>query len=135
MGRGTARGYAEDRAAAGDLPPLVVDLDGTLLRGDTLDESFASAFFRRPFLTLWAVIVGLLGGRAKLKAALCRLGPLDAETLPYRHELIAFLADQKRQGRALHLATAADRSVAERVAASVTPSGCTVPANSGSTQP
>ncbi|HEY8574524.1 UbiA family prenyltransferase [Phenylobacterium sp.] len=120
MGRGSAQGFAEERspAAAQALAPLVVDLDGTLIRSDTLDESFASAFFRRPFLTLWTVIVSLLGGRAQLKAALCRLGPIEAETLPFRHELIAYLADQKREGRELHLATAAHCDIAERVAAS-----------------
>jgi 4-hydroxybenzoate polyprenyltransferase len=119
VGRGSAQGYAEASQPGESLLPLVVDLDGTLLRGDTLDESFAAAFFRRPFLTLWTVLVSLLRGRARLKSALCRLGPVDAEVLPYSHELIAYLADQKRQGRELHLATAADRAVAERVAASV----------------
>lgn len=118
VGRVEAREYLDRSPAQGrDLSPLVVDLDGTLVRGDTLDETFAAAFFRRPLLTLWTVITSLFGGRARLKAALCRLGSVDCETLPYRPELIAYLQAQKRLGRELHLATAADRSIAERVAA------------------
>ena len=66
---------AETRVAEPDLrPPLVVDLDGTLIRSDLLDETFAAAFFRRPLLTLLVVLRALLAGRARLKEALGRLG-------------------------------------------------------------
>lgn len=100
-------------------PPLVVDLDGTLVRSDMLDETFVAAFFRNPLLTLLTVVRALLGGRARLKAALCRLGRVDVAGLPLRAPLLAYLQDQKNQGRELHLATAADRSIAEAVAARV----------------
>lgn len=102
------------------LPPLVVDLDGTLACTDTLHESFAAAFFRSPLTTLWIALTALIGGgRARLKAALCERVPLDVETLPLRMPLLDYLHDQKRNGRALHLATAADRRVADAVAARV----------------
>ncbi|CAN7337572.1 UbiA family prenyltransferase [Phenylobacterium sp. LjRoot219] len=100
-------------------PPLVVDLDGTLARTDTLDEAFAAAFFRNPLLTLLTVARALPGGRARLKQVLGRLAPIDAETLPLRDSLLSYLQQQKRGGRELHLATAADRAVAEAVAARV----------------
>jgi len=102
-----------------ELPPLVVDLDGTLLRGDTLYETFAAAFFKRPLVTLWVAFASLFRGRAALKRALCGLATIEVETLPIRGELLAYLGDQKRRGRTLHLATAADRSIATRVAASL----------------
>jgi 4-hydroxybenzoate polyprenyltransferase len=106
-------------AAAEVRTPLVVDLDGTLLCADTLDEAFAAAFFRHPLLTLWVTVQALLGGRARLKQALCEIATLDVETLPLRASLVAYLHDQKRCGRELHLATAADQSVAHAVAARV----------------
>jgi 4-hydroxybenzoate polyprenyltransferase len=95
---------------------LVVDLDGTLIAGDTLDECFAAALFRRPLATLLALLRGLFQGRAALKAALARLAGLDAELLPYRADVVGFLHDEKRAGRGVHLATAADRQVADAVA-------------------
>lgn len=96
-----------------------MDLDGTLLRSDLLDESFAAAFFRNPLLTLWVALSALLAGRARLKEALRRLAPIDVETLPLRASLVAYLEAQKGCGRALHLATAADQGLAQAVAARV----------------
>ena len=106
-------------AASGMRPPLVVDLDGTLARTDLLHETFAAAFFRNPLLTLIVVLRGLLKGRAGLKAALCGLAEVEVETLPLRSPLLAYLQEQKRLGREIHLATASDQSVASAVAAHV----------------
>ena len=109
---------AHTQALQGALrPPLVVDLDGTLIQSDLLYETFAAAFFRNPVLTLMVVARALFSGRAKLKQALCRLAPIELETLPWRVELVAYLRAQKAQGRALHLATAADERIAQAVAA------------------
>lgn len=96
--------------------PLAVDLDGTLVACDTLDESLAAALIRRPFATLMALLRGLFGGRAALKAALARLAVIDVDTLPYRADLIAYLHEQRQEGREICLATAADQSIAVRVA-------------------
>ena len=100
-------------------PPLVVDLDGTLVRTDLLHETFAAAFFRHPLLTLWVVLRALPKGRAELKRALSGLASVDVETLPWRIPLLTYLQEQKRLGRELHLATASDQSVARAVAAYV----------------
>ena len=111
---------AETRVAESGLrPPLVVDLDGTLVRTDLLHETFAAAFFRHPLLTLWVVFRALLKGRAGLKQALSGLTQVEVETLPWRVPLVTYLQEQKRQGRELHLATASDQSVARAVAAYV----------------
>jgi 4-hydroxybenzoate polyprenyltransferase len=117
MGSASLSPLAE--ASCAGRPPLVVDLDGTLLRGDTLYETFAAAFFKQPLATLKATVQGLSGGRAVLKRRLCELAPIEVETLPIRGELLAYLGDQKSRGRSLHLATAADRSIATRVAETV----------------
>lgn len=106
-----------DRADGGESrPPLVVDLDRTLLRSDTLHETFVAALFRNPLVALLSVLRGLFSGRARLKQALGRLGSVEIDTLPLRGSLIAYLQQEKRSGRSLHLATAADRTLAQAVA-------------------
>ncbi len=111
-----AMGPDTPRAAGGAAIPLVVDLDGALLKTDTLVEMAAASFFRRPLRTLWTLRAGL-GGRARLKAALAAGHELDVASLPLRAELMAYLHDQHRSGRALHLVSAADQRVVDRVAA------------------
>ncbi len=110
-------GEAEERAA-GDVP-LVVDLDGTLVLTDLLHESAVSAVARAPLAALRALPALLRGDRASLKRRLAEAGPVDAESLPLRVELVELLRGEKAKGRRLVLATAADgllaRPVAERV--------------------
>ncbi|MGC1301850.1 MAG: UbiA family prenyltransferase [Caulobacteraceae bacterium] len=96
--------------------PLVVDLDGALLKTDTLVEMAAAGFFRRPFATLWTLRAGL-NGRAQLKAALAANDDLDVGLLPFRSDFLAYLKSQRIAGRALHLVSAADQRVVDRVAA------------------
>lgn len=96
-------------------PPLAVDLDGTLLKTDVFFEGLASALFRKPLQTL-AALAGAFRGRAHLKRKITELGPIDVETLPVRAELVAFLESEKAQGRPLHLVTAADEPLAQKVA-------------------
>ncbi len=95
--------------------PLAVDLDGTLLRVDTLFESLVANLFRRPFATLTACLA-ILQGRAALKHRLAAVGLPDIETLPANDELVVFLKLEKAKGRRLHLATAADELIARAVA-------------------
>lgn len=103
------------RPSAGTIP-LIVDLDGALLKTDTLMEMAAASFFRRPLRTLWTLRAGL-GGRARLKAALATGHELDVAVLPLRAELMDYLHGQRLSGRALHLVSAADQRVVDRVAA------------------
>jgi 4-hydroxybenzoate polyprenyltransferase/phosphoserine phosphatase len=104
-------------AAGSDELPLCVDLDGTLVRTDTLHEQYLTALLRRPFAALLTVVVLLLRGKAAFKQAVGRLGPLPPESLPYQMDLLEFLRQEKARGRTLVLATASDRSIAEPIAA------------------
>lgn len=110
-------GDGEERS--GDGVPLVVDLDGSLLRTDLLHESAVNAVARSPRAALAAVPALLRGDRAALKRRLAVAAPVDAETLPLRDEVVTYLREEKARGRRLVLATAADellaRPVAERV--------------------
>jgi len=90
-----------------DSVPLVVDLDGTLLRTDLLQESALRLIKQRPWLAL-LVPFWLLKGRAYLKRRIFHLVRIDVSLLPLHEELLAWLRDEKMRGRRLVLATASD---------------------------
>jgi 4-hydroxybenzoate polyprenyltransferase len=95
--------------------PLCVDLDGTLIFSDLLFESVAQLLGRKPWLLL-LVPFWLLSGRAALKRRLAQAVDLDPAALPYNHALLEWLRAEKRAGRTLVLATAADQLLAQSVA-------------------
>jgi 4-hydroxybenzoate polyprenyltransferase len=96
--------------------PLAVDLDGTLIRSDLMWESLAGLIKVRPFSVFLAPF-WLLGGRAKFKRELAVRFRFDASALPYNEPFIAYLRKEKLTGRKILLVTAADRSLAEPIAA------------------
>jgi 4-hydroxybenzoate polyprenyltransferase len=96
--------------------PLCVDLDGTLIKSDSLFDAACQFLHRNP-ARFWQLPLWLAGGRARLKAEVARRAPLDAARLPYNTELLGYLRSERRQGRQLYLATGADGALAERVAA------------------
>jgi 4-hydroxybenzoate polyprenyltransferase/phosphoglycolate phosphatase-like HAD superfamily hydrolase len=95
--------------------PIVVDLDGTLIKTDLLLESANQFLIKQPssFLRLifWA-----LGKRSALKESLARRVHIDCQSLPYNEELVCWLQEQKSVGRTLILATASHHSLAKAVA-------------------
>ena len=98
-----------------DNRPLIVDLDGTLLRSDMLIES-AFAFIRHTPLRSLALLLWLLKGKANLKARLAAEVSIDVTSLPYDEQVIAFLEQQKAIGRTLVLATASHQDYADAIA-------------------
>ncbi|MBK6981618.1 MAG: UbiA family prenyltransferase [Betaproteobacteria bacterium] len=95
--------------------PLVVDLDGTIIRSDLLWESLACAISRKPWLA-FAAPFWLLAGRPVLKEKLARAGPVDVEHLPYRVEVVDWLRTEHASGREIAIATGAHEMLAQRVA-------------------
>lgn len=95
--------------------PLVVDLDGTLVKTDSLIESFLALIQQNPFY-LFLVLLWLLRGKAYLKQQISRRVALDVSLLPYNQEFLDYLKVQRSQGRQLVLATGADEQIARRVA-------------------
>ncbi len=95
--------------------PLVVDLDGTLVRTDTLHEQ-ALALAKEHLPQAFLLPAWLLGGKAHLKQQLARRVSLDTGTLPYNEELLDWLKAEKRAGRRLVLCTAADTQTAQAIA-------------------
>jgi phosphoserine phosphatase len=95
--------------------PLVVDLDGTLIRTDLLWEHLARLLRRNP-LQFFQILFWWTRGRAFLKKQLVRRVTIDPATLPYHEKFLAFLRGQKSAGRRLVLATASDLQMALPVA-------------------
>ena len=111
----TEHGGLKDVAAA---KPLAVDLDGTLVRTDTLYETIALNLFRRPVATV-AAGLSVVRGKAALKRSVAALELPDPETLPLEGEFVEYLKRERAAGRDLHLVTAADQRIAEHVAARI----------------
>jgi 4-hydroxybenzoate polyprenyltransferase/phosphoserine phosphatase len=102
-------------AKRGELPPLVVDLDGTLLKTDLLLESFFGMLRQAPLAAL-ALPFWLLKGRARLKREIASRVGLNVALLPYRTELVEQLRVERAKGRSIVLATASDDILARQVA-------------------
>ena len=96
--------------------PLCVDLDGTLIKSDSLFDAVCQFLRRNPF-GFWQLGRWLAVGRARLKAEVASQAPLDPAELPYNAELLQFLHAEHRRGRQIYLTTGADGPLAERVAA------------------
>ena len=96
--------------------PLVVDLDGTLILTDVLHESVLHVLHNRP-LDLAQVPFWLAQGKAVLKKNLAARVDLQPHLIPYNEKLLDWLKAQRAAGRPLILCTAADLSIAEKIAA------------------
>ena len=97
------------------LPALCVDLDGTLVKSDTLVDSTLALARYHPS-DLLKLPGWLLQGKAALKRHIAGAVQLDVVHLPYNRELLQYLEQQHAIGRPLYLATAADAATAQRVA-------------------
>jgi 4-hydroxybenzoate polyprenyltransferase len=94
--------------------PLVVDLDGTLLLTDSLHESFVSSLFRSFGVSIVTVLKSLRN-RADAKRYLTERSFIDVTVLPTRGDLLELLRAEHDRGREIHLVTAADQAIVDRV--------------------
>ena len=98
------------------LPPLVVDLDRSLIRVDLLHEAMARLGLRSPIRLMrnaWRHRRSL----AAFKTAVAQIVPVDPAKLPYEPRVIAYLREEFARGRRLILATASPSIWAEPIAA------------------
>ncbi len=98
--------------------PLVVDLDGTLIRTDLLYESYFATMTKGP-VHHCSVIGSLLRGKAQLKAYLGSVAAIDYATLPYNNDVLQLIRAARDAGRKVYLATASDRRHADKLAEQV----------------
>ena len=72
----SAEGLAKQASAA---PPLVVDLDGTLMRGDVFSEAILRFLVAAPW-RIFTLIGWFMKGRAYAKQRLAEAAPFDPVT-------------------------------------------------------
>ncbi|MCE1273835.1 MAG: hypothetical protein LWW75_04830, partial [Chlorobiales bacterium] len=78
--------------------PLVVDLDGTLLRSDMLIESMLG-YLKQDRSSLLQLPLWLLKGKAPLKEQLASRVKIDVTSLPYNREVLTFLRHARSEER------------------------------------
>jgi 4-hydroxybenzoate polyprenyltransferase len=96
--------------------PLCVDLDGTLVKSDTLLDSVV-VLARQSFRSLLHFPAWIVQGKAAFKRNVTSVVAIDVVHLPYNQPLLEYLRQQHTCGREIYLATGADTLLAERVAA------------------
>lgn len=98
-----------------DSKPLVLDVDGTFLRTDLLYETFWAGLGRAPLRTL-AAVLGKIGNRAALKAALARIVPLRLDLLPVNPQVMQIARAAQDEGQEVILASASDTRLVQGLA-------------------
>jgi 4-hydroxybenzoate polyprenyltransferase/phosphoserine phosphatase len=96
-------------------PALCVDLDGTLVKSDTLVDSLFTLFRRNPIQALrcWFFMAR---GKAAFKAEIAQHVNLNPAVLPYNRPLLEYLRGEHAAGRDIFLATATNEVQAKRIA-------------------
>ncbi len=95
--------------------PLCVDLDGTLVKLDTLHQALFLLLRRSP-MSVFQIPGWIAKGKAYLKDQVMQRITLDATALPYHQEFLNYLRQQHQSGRTLILATASNYRTAHAVA-------------------
>ncbi len=95
---------------------LCVDLDGTLVKTDTLHELALRYLKLHPVIGIVSLILWAFKGRNILKLELSRALTLDVRLLPYNEAVLELLKAQREEGRTIWLVTGAAQGLAEAVA-------------------
>ncbi|MEA2068217.1 MAG: UbiA family prenyltransferase [Verrucomicrobiota bacterium] len=95
--------------------PLCVDLDGTLVKLDTLHQSLFLLLRRNP-ASIFRIPGWLAKGKAHFKDQVMQGVSLDATALPYHRQFLGWLHQEREAGRTLVLATASNYRTANAVA-------------------
>ena len=96
--------------------PLCVDLDGTLVKSDTLLDTVIVLARQSP-RSLLQFPRWVAEGKASFKRKVSLITAIDVVHLPYNQPLLEYLREQHAEGREIYLATGADTLLAGRVAA------------------
>ena len=104
-----------DKIINKNIPPLCVDLDGTLVKLDTLHQSLLLLIRRNP-KSIFKILKWIQAGRASLKNEATKRVSIDPAYLPYNNKLLNFLKNEKNKGREIVLVTGANFRTANAVA-------------------
>lgn len=105
----------QPRPDAGNAIPLVVDLDGTLVRSDLMVESLFSALAANP-LHLADLLKALSVSRAAFKSLAASHADIAAASLPYDADVLVLIKEARAAGRPVYLASASNARLVEQVA-------------------
>lgn len=94
--------------------PICVDLDGTLIRDDVTIISLRK-YIARSF-NIFLVAYWFLRGRARLKYELANRVDINLSKLHFNEKFLAFLKQEKLNGRHIYLATACNEKYARIIA-------------------
>ena len=104
-----------DQSPQGKHPVLVVDLDETLCRTDTLHETLLRLLAQNPH-KLVALGMGISAGKPAFKAAVADQLVIAADSLVYNDDVIAMIKAARAQGQRVALVSASDIRVVQAVA-------------------
>ncbi|MDR0548014.1 MAG: UbiA family prenyltransferase, partial [Deltaproteobacteria bacterium] len=92
---------------------FIIDLDGTLLKTDSLGELFFQTLAQGRLASLfWPIL-----GRAAFKKRLALATELDLADLPWNEDVIKLAQERRQNGQRIFLATAADEVLAQKIVA------------------
>ena len=94
-------------------PPLVVDLDGTLIKTDLLLESALAFVARHPFQA-YKLIFWALAGKSVLKHKIAQYIDIDATTLPYNVDVVSHI-EALAGSRKIYLSSASNEKYVGQV--------------------
>jgi hypothetical protein len=114
--------YADRPESADAEIPLVVDLDGTLVRSDLLVESAFAYLGVNPF-RIFSLPGLMLQGKAGLKDGIAAKTAIDATHLPYDERVLALIEEARREGRKIYIASASNERYVAAVGAHVGANG------------
>lgn len=98
--------------------PLVLDVDGTLLRTDMLYETFWAALGHALFATLKVVLTSMTNP-ARMKRELLAIARPQAALLPVRQRVLDLAHAAAQEGRPVHLASGSDQSLVDELGAAL----------------
>jgi phosphoserine phosphatase len=99
--------------------PLILDLDGTLIHGDLLHETVKACLRHHPVRTAFAFPGAVFAGRAAVKRRLAAIRQPDINSIAFNADVIRMAKAVHREGRDVWIATAAEATLANLVAARV----------------
>jgi 4-hydroxybenzoate polyprenyltransferase/phosphoserine phosphatase len=108
--------FAQLKTENDDGRPLVVDLDGTLVKSDLLLEFLFGRVGRDP-AALFGLLWALRSGKAHSKNLLARKVDLDVRTLPYDETVVGLIEKARAAGRPVFIASASNERFVSAVAA------------------
>ena len=108
-------------------PPLVVDVDGSLIGGDLLIEGIARLLSVAPlsvFALPFRLAAAMVRGRAGLKRRIAEAVRLPPDTLAWNPAVLEEIAAARAAGRSVWLASASDARAVSPLAETVGAAGC-----------